>query len=219
MGENGEVLGVARASRKYRGLMLVLGRRQANRWQGQISYVLSRTDGTVNNGSSGTFGGNRDFETPTLAVVNAEGEMTYSPRHEIKALGGYTIPGAELAVNFYYRHVSGINYAAYQRFFSDEISFPYGSGREPFLEPRGSRRVATESILDLRLEKALTLSGGHGRLAFYADVTNVFNAGTVLSEQARYPNVFIAGAGDVAFGAPSAVIAPRELKVGARWSF
>ena len=50
---NGNVLGTMNAYRKYKALMFTLGRRYADRWQAQVSYVYSKSEGTVNNTSDG----------------------------------------------------------------------------------------------------------------------------------------------------------------------
>jgi outer membrane receptor protein involved in Fe transport len=73
-----------------------------------------------------------------------------------------------------------------------------------------------QAVLDLRIEK--TLRVGRGRLGVYADVTNVFNAGTPTDAQDRVPSNLIAGY-DVLFGAPTAILPPRQATLGARWSF
>ena len=71
-----------------------LSKRFTNRWQAQVSYVLSKSYGTVDNTSEGSFGANsstnggggtRQYETPNVSLVNANGELTNSRRHELKA--------------------------------------------------------------------------------------------------------------------------------------
>src|SRR6185312_8795941 len=43
---SGGVLGTADPYRQYRSLMLVVNKRQSNRWQAQVSYVLAKATGT-----------------------------------------------------------------------------------------------------------------------------------------------------------------------------
>ena len=101
----------ADAYRKYKGLMLVLQRAYRDRWQAQVSYVLSSTKGTVGNtGSSGLSSG--QFETPNLILVNAEGYSDADRRHEFKLFAGYMIPKVEVSVNGYWRYLSGQPYTA-----------------------------------------------------------------------------------------------------------
>ena len=95
-------------------MMLVLNKRQSNRWQAQVSYVLSKSTGTIDNTSSAGVS-SRQFETPTLALVNVNGTTTNDRTHEFKVLGGYQIPIIEVAVNAYYRALSGRTFSPYER--------------------------------------------------------------------------------------------------------
>jgi hypothetical protein len=111
--------------------------------------------------------------------------------------------------------VSGETYTPFQ----DLPDVPSALGTDNVrLEPRGSRRLPTRTVLDLRLEKTFGL--GRGRLGLYADVTNAFNASTAVSAQRRVPDATIPGfAEPVAFGAPAAILPPRQMALGARYSF
>jgi len=127
------------------------------------------------------------------------------------------VPKVELNVNAYYRLISGGTYTPYQRYSSSEINFTASSlGREPWLEPLGSRRLDTENLLDLRLEKTFKVPGG--RIGIYADIFNVFNASQVDDAQNRVPSINVDG-NTVAFGSPTSIVSPRQVTFGARWSF
>ncbi|MGH9176674.1 MAG: hypothetical protein ACRD1H_20055, partial [Vicinamibacterales bacterium] len=84
------------------------------------------------------------------------------------------------------------------------------------IEEQGSYRNDKLNIVDLRLEKVF--NAGFNRFGVYADIENVFNAGTVSSRQTRFPLAAISG-NDVLFGWPTAVISARQVTFGARWSF
>ena len=218
----GDALGTARAERNYTGFMAVLDKRFSNRWQGRISYVWSRVDGTINNTGANTYGQSTFFETPTNALVNAYGHPDYDRTHEVKLYGTWQIPKIELGLNAYYRFLSGAVWTPYERFSSKLINWPgfASGGRQPFLEPRGDRRLPNESYLDLRIEKIFKLGAGTDRLSVYADIQNVFNEGTIIDVQRRYPNVSIAGyETPVDFGSPTEIADPRKFILGARWSF
>lgn len=212
----GNPLGTTEATARYRALIFSLEKPLSDRWQAKVSYVLSKNEGTVEPTYSENTGYGRQFETPTLALVNVDGPFIYSRPHEIKVLATYEIPVIELNVNAYYRWISGYTYTPYQRFGSGTINFSAAAGREPWLEPRGSRRLDPENLLDLRVEKTFRVPGG--RLGVYADVFNVFNSGWVDDVQIRYPSASVDGF-DVAFGAPDSVVEPRQVTFGARWSF
>lgn len=225
---SGNVLGTVDAVKKYKALMVVASKRFTNRWQAQLSYVLSKSYGTIDNTSEGSFGANsstnggggtRQYETPNIILVNSDGELTNSRRHELKLMFGAQIPKIEVGVNAYFRALSGRPYTPYQQFAASVVNFPPTSaGRRVLLEPRGNRRRETENVLDLRIEKIFRIGEAKNRIALYADITNVFNASTVTSVQLRVPELVI-GNETVGFEAPTGVITPRQATFGARWSF
>ena len=96
-----QVIGTADPFRRYRAFMAVLSKRYANRWQAQISYVYAKATGNVDNTSAAQVA-TRQFETPNLALVNAEGPASYTPTHEFKVLGSYQIPRIETSVSAYF---------------------------------------------------------------------------------------------------------------------
>jgi hypothetical protein len=225
---SGRVLGTVDAKKSYKALMFVASKRFTDRWQAQVSYVLSKAYGTIDNTSEGSFGANsstnggggqRQYETPNIILVNSDGELTNSRRHEIKLMLGAQIPKVEIGFNAYYHSISGRPYTPYQQFASSVINFPATSaGRRVLLEPRGDRKRDWENILDLRLEKIFRIGVRKDRVALYADITNVFNASTVTNKQLRVPELVI-GTETVAFEAPTGIYAPRQATFGARWSF
>lgn len=223
----GNVLGAVDARRRYKGLMFVLSKGYSHRWRGQVSYVYSRAEGTIDNTSESTFGPTRFYETPTLALVNTNGRATNDRPHELKAMLGVQVPVVEIAVNAYWRTLSGRTYTPFQQLSSSQTSFSsyFGSssGRRPLLDPRGERRLPNENILDLRLEKIFNVGARKDRIAVYADITNVFNKSLITSVLTRVPSTSVTiGPGEttpVAFEAPGAVVAPRQTILGARWSF
>jgi len=218
---NGNVLGTARAERKYKALMFVLDKRFSNRWQGRISYVLSKVDSSINNNNANTYGQTTFFESPTNSLVNSYGHPIFDRTHEVKVYGTWQVPKIEVGLNAYYRFLSGTVWTPVQRFSSSLINWPgfASGGRQPFLESRGDRRLDNESYLDLRLEKIFKV-GAEDRISIYADIQNVFNAGTITDVQTRYPSLSISGySTPVAFGSPSTIADPRKFILGARWSF
>ncbi|PYQ22721.1 MAG: hypothetical protein DMF81_11270, partial [Acidobacteria bacterium] len=96
---SGTVLGTVDAKRRYKGLMFVVNKGYSHRWRGQVSLVLSRTEGTINNTSESSFGPSLFYETPTLALVNSNGRATNDRPHELKAMLGVQVPVVEIAVN------------------------------------------------------------------------------------------------------------------------
>jgi hypothetical protein len=225
---SGNALGTIDAEKRYKALMFVLSKRFSHRWSAQASYVLAKAYGTMDNTNGASLGQNsstnggggpHQFETPNVALVNAQGEQTNSRRHEIKLMLGVQVPKIDLGVNAYFRSLSGRPYAIYQQFASSVISFPASSGgRRVLLQPRGSNRRDSENILDLRLEKIFRLGADKNRFSIYADITNVFNNDTVTDLQYRAPDRVI-GTETVKYGSPTALVSPRQTTLGARWSF
>jgi hypothetical protein len=214
----GNVIGTADPFRKYKSMMLVLNKRVSNRWQAQVSYVLAKATGTVNN-TSGAQSSGRQFETPTLALVNVDGALTNDRTHEFKLLGGYQIPVVEVSVNAYFKALSGQNWTPFQRYSSGQLgSAPSSTWRQPLLAPRGSFRMPADRTFDLRLEKVFQIGGD--RVGIYADMLNLANASVITGIQTRFPSVTVTGIPNpILGGAPGSVNAPRQINLGARWSF
>jgi hypothetical protein len=199
--------------RTYKGVMAVLTKSYANRWHAQLSYVWSKSEGTVGNaGLSSVYGST--YENPSLALTNTDGIMPMDRTHEIKLMGGYQIPVIEVAVNGYYRAVSGTPYEAYMNVSGSTLNWTGTSSIN--LEPRGSRRLDMYHQIDLRAEK--TFNFDVHRFGVYVDVQNLLNADGITSVQARYPNRSIAG-NTVLFGSPATIQGARQVTFGGRWSF
>jgi hypothetical protein len=203
----------ANAYRTYNGGMFVLTRALRDRWQAQVSYVYSKTTGTVTNGA---FSGitSSQFQTPNLALVNADGLVGFDRKHELKIFAGYQIPKIEVAANAYFRYLSGTPWTPFQRIGSS--TFNWTGSLDILLEERGSRRNEGQQLLDLRLEKVLNV--GANRLGLYLDAENLFNAGFKTGVQARFPSARISGT-TIPLGGVTAITASRQFTFGGRWSF
>jgi hypothetical protein len=200
-------------SRKYRGLMLVLERTFKDRWQAQVSYVLSKTDGNVSNGGeSGISSG--QFETPNGILVNGFGPSDYDRRHEIKIMAGYEIPVIDVSVNAYFLAVSGYNYTPYAT--ASKSTVNYTGSVSVNLEPRGSRHVPFDKEMSLRFEKFMKF--GVHKVGVYADIANLFNSSIATSVVTRVTGTTILGQ-SVPFETPTALIPARQATLGVRWSF
>ena len=205
--------------RKYTGAMFVFQRALRDRWQASISYVISSTIGTVSNSSTAGVSSGQ-FETPNTIAVNSDGPTPYDRRHEVKAFVGYQIPKIEVAVNAYWRYLSGWPYTPYQRI--SRSNFNWSGSLNINVQPRGAfYQTDNESNLDLRLEKVIDV--GVHRFGLYADIQNVFNQGNVIGNQTRYPSATVDYANGKSFtskfGDPTVMNAGRQVTLGARWSF
>ena len=210
---SGQLVGAVNAERDYNGLMLVLTRPLRNRWQAQASYVFSKTEGVV---TSAGFAGvsSSQFETPNQVLVNREGRVPLDRPNEFKLFVGYQIPKVEVALNAYWRSLSGTTYTPFSRISASTINWT--GSVDVLIEPQGTHRNPQLDIVDLRLEKVFPL--GFNRLGIYADIENLFNTGTIVSAQTRFPSATISG-NRVLFGAPTGINAARQVTFGGRWSF
>jgi hypothetical protein len=206
--------------RKYRGAMFVLTKAMSHNWQGQISYVWSKTKGNINNTGRSGFGGS-GFENPNNSIVNTEGYLSNDRTHELKVMLGYTIPIVDVQVSGFVRAISGGNYTSVPSTTVSSRTLNWFSSLRPNLEPLGSHRYPMRKTVDFRLEKLLRF--GPNRISVFMDAGNLFNASVVTGRQTRYPNrtISLAGGGSavVLYDSPTAVLAPRQIMFGGRWTF
>ena len=209
---NGNVIATADPERKYRALMLLLSNSLRNRLGYQISYVLSKAEGNVDNTGFGNWLGGTGWASPNTSVTNAYGELTNSRRHEFKAYFTYQVPRIDVMVGGNYTATSGRPYTPFGQYGSGDLGLPGSSRRQIFLAPRGSRRNEAFHQVDLRVEKAFRVDTH--RFGLYADMVNLFNTATITGVQTRFPS-----SGGVDFGAPTGVQGARQVTFGARWAF
>ncbi len=208
------------AARSYRGLMLVFQRRLKDRWQAQISYVYSKTKGTIDNGSYSGVSSNQ-FENANYGVINTDGYASYDRPHEVKVFAGYQIPKIDVSIDGYYRWMSGTPYTPYSRIRGSNLGWPFSGYVTPNLAAPGTYRNDNFNQTDLRFEKVFRV--GFHRLGAYLDISNLFNQSIVTARQTRYPSRNLAGPNGedniVDFGDPTTVMGPRQFTIGGRWSF
>ena len=213
---DGSTIDTADPRRNYKGLMLLLSSSLRQRFGYQVSYVLSKSEGNVDNTGFGAWLGGTAWNSPNTAVTNAFGELTNSRRHEFKGYVSYQLPKVEVMLAGIYTGLSGRPYTPYQQFASSQINLPLSSRRQVFLLPRGTERNDFFNQVDLRAEKYFRVSGN--RFGIYTDIVNLFNTNTVTTRQTRYPTTTISGE-VVDYGAPTVVQGARQVTFGGRWMF
>ncbi len=207
-----------KAYRKYQGLEFLFNKRFSNKWQLMLSYVYSKTKGTIDNGWGDDIGWND--RTSLISGdpnfwINADGEATYAPIHMLKAQGTYVLP-FDISLSASFRAISGTNWA--QRFRTRTLN----QGRVTFYtEPRGSRRFDMQKVLDIRVEKIFAFAQKY-RLGVMVDVFNVFNADTITDWGTRIgydwdtdPSVYPSTQGHELYG----IINPLQVRLGIRLIF
>jgi hypothetical protein len=212
LGTDGSPVATLDVRRKYRGLMLVLTNSLRGRIGYQLSYVLSKAEGNVDNSGSGAYFSGSSFTSPNSSIVNAYGELTNSRRHEVKAYFTYRVPVVNVMIGGNYTGLSGRHFQPSFVVPSSQLSVDRSSRRTIFLEPRGSRENDFVHQVDVRAEKVFDIQGN--RFGVYADMVNLFNANGVTARIGTYPS-----SGGIPFLAPNGIQGARQITFGGRWSF
>ena len=100
------------------------------------------------------------------------------------------------------QHFSGKPWAA-----GAQVALPQGDTRIQ-LEPRGSRRLSSQTLVDLRLSRTVSI-GRSTRIELLVDLFNVLN--DTAEESLAFDNVLSQN-----FGQPSVFIDPRRAMFGVR---
>jgi outer membrane receptor protein involved in Fe transport len=201
--------------RKYQGVEFLFNKRFSNRWQLLASYVLSRATGTLDNVMASDLGRATGINiSDPNTWINARGHLTNDPTHMIKVQGTYLIPWAEVNFNVYFRAITGDAWTTrYQTDFLNQGRVTF------FLEPRGTSHYPMHKLLDLRLEKIVTLARRY-RLGLIVDVFNVFNARMINSWGTRLGYDWNLGDWPSTSGHELYdIVLPRQARVGIRVIF
>jgi len=196
---------------KYNGLVVALEKRRDGGWHAFGSYTLSRVTGLQVSGASNAAGG----QTSTIAgttfltfgqdpnnLTNAYGRLPNDRPHMFRLMGSVDVPrtGIVLAANL--QHLSGKPWAA-----STQIALPQGDQRI-LLEPRGTRRLSSQTLLDLRVSRMFRLGSG-SRIELLVDVLNALDDRA--EEALASDNLFSPN-----FGQGTVFMDPRRAMLGAR---
>jgi hypothetical protein len=199
-------------SMNYNGLVAVVEKRRANGWQALGSYTLSRTYGLQ--ASSGVGAGDAQastvapaFPTTTFGrdpnnLTNAYGRLPNDRPHMFRLASAIDVPrtGVVVAANFEY--FSGKPWAA-----TAQVAMPQGDQRI-LLEPRGSRRLSSQSLLDVRVSRAIRVRGTT-KIELLVDVLNALN--DTAEESLATDNLFSPN-----FARPTLFADPRRAMFGVR---
>jgi hypothetical protein len=199
-------------SMTYNGLVAVVEKRRSNGWQALGSYTLSRTYGLQ--ASSGASAADPQVSTvapafPTATfgrdpnnLTNAYGRLPNDRPHMFRLASAIDVrrTGFVVAANFEY--FSGKPWAA-----TAQIALPQGDQRI-LLEPRGSRRLSSQSLLDVRVSRAIRLRGA-GQVELLLDVLNALN--DTAAESVATDNLFSPN-----FARGTLFVDPRRVMLGVR---
>ncbi len=220
---------VPELERKYRALKFAFHKRMAQGWQMAGSLVLSRSEGNLGGFAAETAGLTAAADTPNF-FINRFGRLDTDRPLQIKLMGTVELPfHIWLGALFHYQSgrpwqrwaqvLPPADWCAANR--AERIYYAVN------LEEPGSRREKAWSSLDLRLEKTWPL-GGSGKVALYADATNLLGFTTSivgLNDIDRWEPA-AEGAGQPGktvllpdYQLTNALIGKRVLRFGLRLSF
>ena len=189
--------------RRYHGLEFFANKRFGNDFSVMGSFVYSRLTGN-SPGDNGFGGANTPFLDSPNSLINFPGRLANDPTIAWKVVGTYALPWG-FNTGWYFRHETGDTWAARVR-----VNVVTNFRNLIILgETAGSRRLPSQNLLDMRVEKQFSLHDG--QLRFTVDVFNVFNSSYAVRVRDRF---------DVpGFGEPLFFNEPRTIRLGARYTF
>jgi hypothetical protein len=193
----------------YRGFMIGLDRRMANRWRAQANLTFSRSHGLRLPGQLSANNG-RDPND----ITNATGRIKETDRPVMfNANATYDVPVIDLRVSAQYQDVSNIPFAP-----QASVVLPQGR-RSINIEAPGAFRADRTRVLNVKFNKFL-FQQGRRRLELFVNVNNLFQnkapQGTpvIFGDPYFTFNYFSPN-----YGEPVAFVQPRHMYLGARVNF
>jgi hypothetical protein len=201
----------------YNGLVMVVEKRRSNGWQAFGSYTFSRVDGlqaysgtTAAGPQVSTVGAPPGLFSPPITfgrdpndLTNANGRLPNDRPHIFGARGSVDVPRTGLVFAASLQISSGKPWAA-----TAQVKLPQNTEQRILLEPRGSRRLSAQSMLDLRVSRTIA-SGRVGRIELLVDLLNALN--DTAEEGIATDNLFSSS-----FGQPTIFVDPRRAMVSVR---
>jgi hypothetical protein len=166
----------------YNGLVIAAERRRSQGWQAFGSYTLSRAYGLQP--SSGTtaagpqvatvgsppasFAPGVTFGQDPNDLTNAYGRLPNDRPHMVRVMTSVDVPRTGFVVAANLQHLSGKPWAM------TALVNPNETVRPVLIEPRGTRRLSSQTLLDIRVSRTLRFSDV-GRVELSLDVLNLLN--------------------------------------------
>jgi hypothetical protein len=197
---------------RYQGLLLTAQKRWRDRWQAMLSYSYSEAEGlqsqngTQSTGMQGSLTVSfNPFGRDPNDLTNATGILPNDRTHMLRAQGSVEIPRAGVLVGAGFQYLTGRPYSGFAN-----VTLPQGV-RPIFVEPFGSRRLSSQTILDFRVSKIVRF-GARANVELLMDVLNALDDRAeegVATRNFYSPN----------FGRGVDFIPPRRAMIGAKVSF
>lgn len=197
---------------RYDGVVSVIEKRFSTGWQAFGSYTWSRASGLQP--SSGTTAAGAQVSTVSPPqpltfgrdpndLTNAYGRLPNDRPHMLRMMGSVAVPRSGVVVAANFQYFSGKPWAA-----TALVSLPQSATYRLLLEPRGSRRLSSQSLLDLRVSRSFGLAGA-GRVEVLLDILNVLN--DTAEEGIATDNLF-----SPTFAQPTLFVDPRRAMLAVR---
>ena len=205
-------------SMTYDGLVVAIEKRRRNGWHASGSYTLSRAFGLQASGGASAAAPQVTTVAPPPAagltfgqnpndLTNARGRLPNDRPHVLRAMASGEVPRAGLLLAANFQYFSGKPWAA-----SATVRLE-GTPRRILLEPRGYRRLSSQSLLDVRISRPFRV-GPTTTIHLAVDVLNALNdtaeeglvSDVVMTEREMSSN----------FGLPSLFMDPRRAMFSAR---
>jgi hypothetical protein len=202
-------------SMTYNGLVMVVEKRRSNGWQAFGSYTLSRTAGLQPSSGSSASGGQVSTVAPPPVpggvvfgrdpndLTNASGRLPNDRPHVFRTMGAIDVPRTGVAIAANLQYFSGKPWAAWAL-----VNVAQNTVQKVLIEERGARRLSSQTLLDLRVSKTVSV-GGLGRVELMLDVLNALNN---TAEESLASEVL----GAATFGQPNSFIDPRRAMLSVR---
>ena len=200
----------------YDGVVIALDKRRNDGWQAFASYTWSKAFGLLPSSGASAAGTQTSTVSPPAPLTfgrdpndltNARGRLPNDRPHIARIMGSVDVPGTGAVVAANLQHFSGKPWAA-----STQITLPQGDQRI-LLEPRGSRRLSSQTLLDVRLSRPIPL-GKSGRIELLLDVLNLLN--DTAEESLATETLMTETLFSPTFGQPASFIDPRRAMVSVR---
>ena len=167
-----------RYSLDYNGLVVAVEKRRSHGWQAFGSYTRSQASGLLPSSGASAAGPQVSTVSPPQPIVfgrdpndftNAEGLLPNDRPHMLRGMFSADVPRTGLVVAANVQYFSGKPWTAA----AQTTTLPQGDVRI-LLEPRGSRRLSSQALVDVRLSRSFALTGT-GRIEVLMDVLNLLN--------------------------------------------
>jgi TonB dependent receptor-like, beta-barrel/Carboxypeptidase regulatory-like domain len=207
-------------SMTYDGLVIAAEKRHSHGWQAFGSLTLSRVTGLQAGSGTNAAGAQVSTVAPPPGpsgltfgrdpndLTNARGRLANDRPRVFRAMSSVNVPrtGLVLAANIQY--FSGKPWAA-----SAQVPLSQNQNQRVLLEPRGTRRLSSQTLLDFRVSRPIAFSKAT-RVELLFDVLNALNSA---AEESIISDVqMTASAFNSTFGQPNAFVDPRRVMLGVR---